>query len=468
MKTLCYSLSSHRFGLVLIGLGLLCSPLAFAQGAVASAASSTAMTDKPASTASLLTNTAASGGLQGKLPLTLPTVLDSVLRGNATLQAKKSRLGAAFEDVAIYERRFYPSASFSAQSRSATQSGLIGELAVRQPLYTFGALTADVEVAKKQTVVNRFELMSQERLTLVDAVDAARQLEEARLSASVLQEADAKYAAFAAMMERRVQGGVSAPVEVELLSARQIQNGVERNRFQGQAKDAAGRLEQLSGGELNREGLLTMVAAESGAAGAGVGFLRQIGTELPERVKGMPAVLASQTVLELETERLKSQKAKLMPRLELQWAKQVARNSAQLSSAQRNGAVTLQFSADTTNGLSGWAGLQGDVTRLTAFAQEAQAKAREAERDLSLTITSIELEAQRQPLLARSVASTQEVLASYERQFAVGRKSWSDVLNAVRELQTSQLDLAKNTVTLKYAIIRLRTQLGLNPLGKDI
>lgn len=395
--------------------------------------------------------------------LTLPTVLDTVVRANPSLLAKRSRLAAAFEDVEVVERRFYPSASFAAQSRGAGQSGAVGELSVRQPLYTFGALTADVDAAKKQTEVNRWELLAQERIAMAEAVEAARQLEEARALAAAVEQADAKYATFASMMQRRVQGGVSAPIEIELLLARQVQNDVEKNRFQIQAKDAAGKLQQLTGGALERDTLLGM--ADAPAAGNGAVLIDQVGSGMSALVQGLPAVLASQMTVEVETQRLKAQKAKLMPRVELAWTKQFAQNGAQLPNRERSGVLSLLLSADTTGGLSGWASVQADATRLTAFMRESEAKAREAEQDLRLAVNAIELEMQREPLLLRAVASNEDVLASYERQFAVGRKSWIEVLNAVRELQTSRLELVRNRTAQKYSLIRLRVQLGFNPLG---
>lgn len=403
---------------------------------------------------------------QGQRELTLPAVLDAVLRANPALIAKRSRLDAAVQDVATFKRRFYPSASVTAQSRSSSQGGAVAELSVRQPLYTFGALTADVETAQKQAEVNRWDLLAQERTTQADAVEAARQLEEARALAAVVQLADAKYQAFNSMMMRRVQGGVSAPIEAELLRGRQVQNDVNKNRFESQAKDAAAKLEQLTGDALDRTVLLAMADADADTQVRV--FLGQINPKLAELVQTVPAVLSSQLKVDVEEQRLRAQKAKLLPRLELAWTQQFAQNGAQLASDQRSGRASLLFSADTTAGLSGWAGLQADATRLSALMREVDAKAREVELELRLALNALELELEREPFLLQAVVSNEEVLASYERQFAVGRKSWLEVLNAVRELQTTQLDLVRNRMAQKYAMIRLRVQLGFSPLDQGI
>jgi adhesin transport system outer membrane protein len=56
----------------------------------------------------------------------------------------------------------------------------------------------------------------------------------------------------------------------------------------------------------------------------------------------------------------------------------------------------------------------------------------------------------------QSLQGAEKVLASYQRQFQVGRKSWLDLLNAARELSQSQYALADTHALLESALYRLK------------
>ncbi|OZG42009.1 hypothetical protein CAK78_10255 [Aeromonas sp. A35_P] len=57
-----------------------------------------------------------------------------------------------------------------------------------------------------------------------------------------------------------------------------------------------------------------------------------------------------------------------------------------------------------------------------------------------------------------SVSTSEEVLLSYERQFEVGRKSWMDITNAVRDLSQNQINYTRimaSTYANYYRLILL-------------
>ena len=62
--------------------------------------------------------------------------------------------------------------------------------------------------------------------------------------------------------------------------------------------------------------------------------------------------------------------------------------------------------------------------------------------------------------LEKSVAGSDKVLESYQRQFQAGRKSWLDLLNAVRELAQNQYALADARASMVAAMNRLQIRAG--------
>jgi adhesin transport system outer membrane protein len=59
------------------------------------------------------------------------------------------------------------------------------------------------------------------------------------------------------------------------------------------------------------------------------------------------------------------------------------------------------------------------------------------------------------------VQSSKKVLESYQSQFVAGRKSWQDVLNAVRELSVSQYAEKEARIGVAGAMRRIQARAGL-------
>jgi adhesin transport system outer membrane protein len=62
--------------------------------------------------------------------------------------------------------------------------------------------------------------------------------------------------------------------------------------------------------------------------------------------------------------------------------------------------------------------------------------------------------------LEQAVRGTDQVLASYQRQFQAGKKTWQDLLNAVRELAQNQYALEDARASLQGAVHRLQIRTG--------
>jgi adhesin transport system outer membrane protein len=65
--------------------------------------------------------------------------------------------------------------------------------------------------------------------------------------------------------------------------------------------------------------------------------------------------------------------------------------------------------------------------------------------------------------LDKSVQGSRAVLESYGRQFTAGRKTWQDLMNAVRELAQNQYNLVDAHATMVSAMYRLQIRTGQSP-----
>lgn len=136
---------------------------------------------------------------------------------------------------------------------------------------------------------------------------------------------------------------------------------------------------------------------------------------------------------------------------------------------------TLPTSSDT--GLTTFIGLRYtpgaglsnvlEAQALSTRISSAELLVQTAYRDVQQTLLSDHEEwvnaRKRIAALERSVQGADLVLASYQRQFQAGRKTWQDLLNAVRELAQNQYALVDAQAAMMGALYRLQVRTGQDP-----
>jgi outer membrane protein, adhesin transport system len=66
----------------------------------------------------------------------------------------------------------------------------------------------------------------------------------------------------------------------------------------------------------------------------------------------------------------------------------------------------------------------------------------------------------RMQALEKAVKGSEAVLQSYGRQFNASRKTWLDLMNAVRELAQNQYALVDSQASMNAALYRLQVRMG--------
>ncbi|MGM9512741.1 TolC family protein [Roseateles sp. DB2] len=348
-----------------------------------------------------------------------------------SVAAKRAVAEAAKADWEAARAQYLPTPSL--QSSPNAGGGYTTVYALQQPLWTAGRLTADVEAASARSQsAEQGVLESRQNLGFAVA-NAYQALLQAQGRAAVWRELLDRMMDYRETLQRRIAGGVSAPSESELLQARQAQAA-------GQFKAACHSLGAV------RQQLSSLVGLD--LTGAGLGR-----TSVPLDLPELPAL---QALLEQTREH--------SPTLyRLAHDEEAARREAEARAAAQWPSLSLTVQRSVPHGIpfsspantvglqlqfAPGAGLSAMAARRAAAAQvEAARAAREAARlELSSRVRT-EYEELRSALARRDdvlqgIRATGLVLASYERLFVAGKRSWLDVMNAARELLDAQLSLA--------------------------
>lgn len=258
---------------------------------------------------------------------------------------------------------------------------------------------------------------------------------------------------FQAMMNRRVSAGVSARIELDLVNSRIAQSVVEQRSARTSEQVALSRLEQLTG---NSDAVIATDLDYTSAQHAIAQIEKQMsGSELAAKAATHPTVRKAA---------LEAQAADEMAKVRLadKWPSVVARYGKEFGPGANSGnngfAVGVQYM------FGGQASARRDaaaaVSRAEGLRETQEAQRRFIAENIQSEWQTLLFSRDRGDALAIALDGARMVKESYARQFIAGRKSWLEVLNALREVETNELQLSDARVATMASAYRLKIQTG--------
>lgn len=385
-----------------------------------------------------------------KPPITFEQVLDAAWLSHPTVLSKKSAQVAARAEQKGARWQFFPTPSLEVSRQDNSQSKEQGVFRLEQPLWAGGRITGGVDVANSRYAAASAALQEVKHdLSLrVIAVytEALRQQARLQHATAGLEE----HEKLLNMIKRRVTQDVSSPTDQRLTESRYFQAANDLSTIKQAYNNALTQLSQLNGAPVTKisdEGMVDADTPES------------LDEALRQAAEYSPILQRLAFEQEAALADISVKRAAYHPLLALRFesSRNQALGATQATTDDRMLAVLV---AQPGAGLSSVAGVDSAIAR-----HEAARLAREsAHRDLNerVTLDWTEWVAARQRLENASQASSMsvEVFESYTRQYTIGRKSWIEVLNAVREATQAQFTLEDVRVQALAASLRLRVQIG--------
>jgi adhesin transport system outer membrane protein len=391
--------------------------------------------------------------------LSLPVLLAAVEDAHPALRSARLQARAAEQNVAAVQRQRWPSVGLVLESAASGGSGASAstrQLRLEQALWDFGRVSSLVAESRAQAGVSQTQLALARQDLLLQAVQAWQQLLGGLGRERVAQRALVLLQGYRSQMQRRVDAGASAPIDLELVEARVLQAQADVAAASSMVQQASSRLEQLSG-------LGPVAPRVQGLEVAQVlvqalpRVQRLLALDVALLASEHPAVQRARQELEVLNRRLDAKKAEQWPQLYLRLDQPLDRVAGQPSTSTR---IFVGLRYVPAAGLAGQAEVQSLATRLEGQAFAADTAQREVLQALLADREELLSASARLEGLQLSVASARAVQASYQRQFEAARKSWLDLLNTVRDLSSSEYALAEAQVALLGALSRLQLRLG--------
>lgn len=385
--------------------------------------------------AAAATADAAEAGADG-----LAGALQATLRNHPAVVGQQAEVEARRYAADGARSQRYPTLTAqAAQYTDSNRSVLEGDdlshpavLRVRQPIWAFGRINSSIAVANAEVSTERADLLRVRRQLLEDTAVAYALMRGSRQHIDIARQNVTEHRELLAQIQRRVQGQLASSTDARLAATRlaQARAGLERaiSEWQGAGEDLTA---------------LTQVTVNAD---------RPVPPELLELSESpdlIESAIDNSAEIRLKRRQLGQAEAEVdrartsfMPTIYLQadkfYDQPGLRDDSQVSVVFEASLEGLGFAAQGRKG-------EAVASRMAATQDLATARL-ELKRELERLQRSRRLQTELIELQSQSLGDLESLLASYQRQYESGTKSWLDLMNIQRELfeQRRQLVQAQN------------------------
>ncbi len=388
--------------------------------------------------------------------LQINSLIRQSIESHPLVGSARANQEATTEGITAAKLNLLPTPSIS--SGFDIDNDFVSQVTIRQPLWTAGKLTADVNQAIFDDKAAVEYIYEQQNLVAKSTIDAWQGYVQAVAQQDIHIEGLKQLNEFEAMMQRRVGQGVSARIELDLVTNRILQ---EQNAYQAaveQQRIATARLEQIIGEPLSRSSEISLPNIKTlvnQAKQQSIGFERMA---FDQSSFYNPTVVKEHFQIESAKQGVEAQQASRYPTVYAQYE-----HAYYHDDNRDRGKFSLGLNYAPGAGFSNLALARASQAQVNSLVQNQEAARRRVIEDVQVQYQQFVSAKDRENSLIAAVAGAQIVVSSYRRQFIAGRKSWLEVLNAVREHNDYQVQLVQTRANLLGAFHRLQVDFGVMP-----
>jgi outer membrane protein, adhesin transport system len=339
-------------------------------------------------------------------------------------------------------------------------------LAVEQKLWAGGKLAASLEVAQIAQQVAQAKLNEARLSVALSVIESLQAFRSAVERLRVIEQTEQHLSRFESMMTRRVESGVSAPIDATLVRSRMLQAKVDKSNAEAAKRVAISRLEQLSLGNEVAWGSLSVKALGGGIDVKLPADASAAWQVLENRIEQHPSVMRFQAEARLARAREKVLSADRFPVIYARVEQNRYDNpNYKTQDGVTTGYVGLRFIPGA--GYASIAQARAALERAQGSDKQAESSRREILNQFRQDWEEWYSANERLADYFSAVRNSSSVSESYERQFIVGRLGWQQTLDAVREHGQVSMSLADTEALIWGASYRLLLRSGDYELTAD-
>jgi len=375
-------------------------------------------------------------------PLSLSDALKTAAFEHPSVAARIKERGAAEARLDVANRQKLP--ALVGQSGVDGLGNRTATFRIEQALWTGGRI--DGEISSAQAGIRRADhvVAAAQNDIMLKVLNAFTELARVQARQQAARSNVDEHLRLAQMIERRVDSNISPASDGVLASARFSQAKAELNQLEALAIRSRSTLGQALG-----RPVVSIALPEQRNMG-------QYSLEVLVKTALDYAPSLQQLAAELDAARadVEVKKSVALPQVKL-------RVDRTVGGAFPNTQAYVALEYQTGAGLSAYAAVREAEARVDAAALQAEAARRDLTDSVSADWADYRSFAVQVRDLEKQVESTTSVFDSFVRQYAVGRKGWTDVLNAQREVAQARYQLADAVWGQFRAAVRLQIVTGM-------
>jgi adhesin transport system outer membrane protein len=361
--------------------------------------------------------------------LDIRSALREAVTEHPALRGKRSEIAAAQSDVSAAKWQYWPTPSVGiSRPDKALIKGTdasVSTVALKQPLWAGGRIEASVAYAKARSQTTQVIYEEVRRDLALETIQAWGEYCSASARVEAYGNSLLAHLNFLRQIQRRTKSGLSVQSDNALASSRLDAVKADLTSARAAMDSASERLRTLMG--------------QSPAVGA----------ELPDALTPQSGAEDEvQLALQIDPglQRLQSEIQEIKAQIDSAKSNYWPELSASVS--QRQGDVTgkvnqvaIGFESKWGAGLSNSSAVQAALQRLDAKQEEVEYRTRKLTEQIRADRLQLQASRTRVQTYRQALESAKSVANSWDRQFAAGKKSWQEVMNAARESTQTEIQL---------------------------
>ncbi|MEZ5744260.1 MAG: TolC family protein [Sphingomonadaceae bacterium] len=370
------------------------------------------------------------------VPPALEEAVNLVSRNYPSAMAARAALRAAEQDVRSAKWLRFPSAQGNLAYLDDSGSPE-PQLIVETPLWSGGRISSGIARARAQEdVTSAGYIETVQDLALLTS-QTYFQVASLTLREQLLAQSLEEHQRLVDTMERRVEQEISPIADLELARSRAAQIEQQFTVTQSSRRTSLRILAELIADPTFELGPIPYYDVDATIP-------NQQALE-DQAVAYDPAIQRQRAEADVARAELDSRKASILPQVNAQYSYDDLRGSR----------VGLVLRAQSNGGLSQISDVNSARLRITSALENIRVAEQQLRRDIETTIIRYEAARKRAEISRTSASTASRVSASYTRQFIAGRRSWLDVMNALREAVTAEIDRTDAEITVMSAATEL-------------
>lgn len=359
----------------------------------------------------------------------------SVVELNPGIRASLSEINARQSERDAAWQQFLPTPSFNADKADQRTRLQLNQrtttLRLTQPLWQAGRLQANLDRADAASASARHASQAQIISTLEQLIQTFARRQSASLRSQTLQASLQTHERLLAQVERRIKEGLSPQADLLVAQSRLASVTAEYVSTLGEIRQQTLLLQRIMGRQISSPEEIAL-AELSAPATTAVEPDNLSDADIAAIAMRQPQILRQLAELEQLTHRITGLKANRYPQLSLR----LERSHGDITGTENT--AFLSISSSWGAGLSNESEIDALEHRQRATTHDMDAQGQELTRRIGSLQVDLYQQLARYGTLMDGLKQTREFQASTERLYLTGRKAWLDVLNAAREVSSTE------------------------------